>query len=264
MKKTFVFLTAAGLVLGLNYRAATSSSQPPTGHTGAPSELTCAASGCHSGNLNTGTGSVQILNAPAAYIPGTTYTMQVQVNLAGRTRAGFELTALNNQNQKAGNLALVSSANTALQNSGGRQYLSHNNASSNNTWSFTWTAPAAGTGLVKFYVAGNAANGDGNTTGDFIYTSSLNLNEATASGIAENSEKHIKFFPNPTADMLNLTFAEKASNLKILDITGREVQAQDKVEMESQLDVSHLPNGTYFLQVEQNKLLQLKRFVVQH
>jgi len=118
--------------------------------------------------------------------------------------------------------------------------------------------------MVHFYVAGNAANNDGNNTGDFIYTNTLIINEATTSGIAENTEKNIKFFPNPTADKLNLTFAEKASNLKVLDIMGREVHSQAKVELESQLDVSQLPNGTYFLQVEQNKLLQLKRFVVQH
>ena len=264
MKKTLLFLASAGLILGLNHKAITSSSQPPTGHTGAPGQQTCATSGCHTGNLNTGSGSVELLNAPASYVPGTTYTMQIRVNLAGQNRAGFQLVALNSTNQQAGTFTLVSSANTAIQTTGGKQYLSHNNASSNNTWSFNWIAPATNVGAIQFYFAGNAANSDGNTSGDFIYTGTKTLNPGSTTGIKEELAAKINLFPIPASSELNLEFAEKTSNLKVLDIMGREVHSQKNTALKSQLDVSQLPNGTYFLQVEQNELLQLKRFVVKH
>src|SRR6185369_13678069 len=37
------------------------------------------------------------------------------------------------------------------------------------TWTFDWTAPSTDVGPVTFYAAGNQANNDGNTSGDFIY-----------------------------------------------------------------------------------------------
>jgi hypothetical protein len=37
-------------------------------------------------------------------------------------------------------------------------------------WTFSWIAPPEEVGTVVFYAAGNAANGAGNTGGDFIYT----------------------------------------------------------------------------------------------
>ncbi len=264
MKKTFICIAAAAIILGMNNKAITSSGQPPVGHTGAPGQQTCATSGCHTGNLNTGTGSIAILNAPASYVPGTTYSMQIQVNLAGRTRAGFQLVAVNASNAQAGTFAVVSTANTSLQTSGGKQYLAHNNASSNNIWTFNWTAPATNVGAVTFYYAGNAANGDGNTGGDFIYTGSRVLNPNTSTGISEDQATAVKFFPNPASGKLNLELAEPAGNLKVLDFAGREILNKNKVRSNTQLDVSNYPNGTYFLQVEQNKTLQLKRFVVQH
>ncbi|HZI87832.1 MAG TPA: PQQ-dependent sugar dehydrogenase, partial [Pyrinomonadaceae bacterium] len=37
------------------------------------------------------------------------------------------------------------------------------------SWTFNWTAPATDVGTVIFYAAGNHANNDGNSSGDFIY-----------------------------------------------------------------------------------------------
>ena len=47
-----------------------------------------------------------------------------------------------------------------------------------NTFEFDWMPPGAGSGAVTLYVAGNAANNDGNLTGDRIYTSSVQLDPA--------------------------------------------------------------------------------------
>lgn len=48
------------------------------------------------------------------------------------------------------------------------------------SWEFDWTAPSAGTGPVRFYAAGNAANNDGSDNGDRIYTSNLAVAEASS------------------------------------------------------------------------------------
>jgi uncharacterized protein (TIGR03437 family) len=48
------------------------------------------------------------------------------------------------------------------------------------TYEFDWTPPATDVGNIRMYVAGNAANGNGNETGDKIYTNSYTLTPAPA------------------------------------------------------------------------------------
>jgi uncharacterized protein (TIGR03437 family) len=52
---------------------------------------------------------------------------------------------------------------------------SRNGALNGATFQFDWTPPATNAGPVTLYVAGNAANGDGQMTGDRIYTASVEL-----------------------------------------------------------------------------------------
>ena len=46
-------------------------------------------------------------------------------------------------------------------------------------WSFDWTAPSEPMGTIHFYVAGNAANGSEEPSGDYIYTSSAAILDTT-------------------------------------------------------------------------------------
>jgi hypothetical protein len=63
-------------------------------------------------------------------------------------------------------------------------YVNHTSAGTNlgdpngNSWAFDWTAPGAGGGDVTFYLAGNAANGNFNNQGDYIYSHEMVASEA--------------------------------------------------------------------------------------
>ena len=48
------------------------------------------------------------------------------------------------------------------------------------TYEFDWTPPATAVGNITIYVAGNAANGNGNEQGDHIYTANYTLTPAAA------------------------------------------------------------------------------------
>lgn len=177
----FVLLvTALGLVLftdnSANPRVRANFSGPPAGFTHAPGELDC--SDCHTTPTQSN-GSI-MLNVPATYTPGQTYNITVThaTTDQSRVRWGFELTGLDAADQKAGSLAPLNSLTQVLNNQGpfpSRQYIEqttdgsffgqHNGAS----WTFQWTAPADVVGVITFYVAGNQANGDGNSSGDNIY-----------------------------------------------------------------------------------------------
>jgi hypothetical protein len=159
---------------------------PPNARTGAPGESTCNSASCHNSfALNSGTGRVAI-DAPLTYARGHTYTIFVDVEHPDRIRWGFELTALGPSNQRAGTLAAIDANAQVSSVAGGRQYIKHTSVGTalgqleGNTWIFTWRAPDPEIGDVRFFAAGNAANGNGTQLGDSIYTTVATVPEPGA------------------------------------------------------------------------------------
>ena len=147
---------------------------PPDEKTGAPNEGTCAD--CHAGNaLNVSGGSLMV-TIPETYQPNEVYTIIVDLSRAGQSKWGFEMTALDANGARAGSFTADDAANTQLTETNNKQYIQHTTAGTAtgtndaHSWEFEWTAPDADIGPITFYAAGNAANGDGGTTGDYIYT----------------------------------------------------------------------------------------------
>jgi hypothetical protein len=176
---------------------------PDPGYNGLfSSTQTCATAGCHSGNsVNSQGGSVTVTGLPidTGWTPGQTYSLIVTIQRPGQRLFGFQLSAvIDGTTQQAGTLApgsgrvkVICGGNTpptstqyiAFQPpcpSNSIQYAEHSNATVvTSSYPVSWTAPAsASVGTVKFNVAGNAANGDGNNTGDFIYTNIYKVSPA--------------------------------------------------------------------------------------
>lgn len=188
----FALFTAFALCFGWPGQSVHANlSGPPTGRTGAPNELTCATTDCHRSNpLNAGSGVLNLTGLPSNYTTGQDVTLTVSLTMAGRTRFGFQVAALDAQGRQAGTLTVTETSRTFRQTGvfGGnlRQYIQHSQAGTNPTssgvgsWTFRWTPPAASTGRVTFYVAGNGANGDTSELSDFIYTKSFTVDPVTA------------------------------------------------------------------------------------
>ncbi|MEP6921315.1 MAG: PQQ-dependent sugar dehydrogenase [bacterium] len=162
-----------------NQRVLAFSSGPPAGYTGAPGEEPTACAECHV-PADAGTGNISI-TAPQNYVPGQTYVITVTHNNQlddTRRRWGFELTALDTGDEKAGNLQSTDAFTQVLNNQGpgsARQYIEHTSVGTfvgqqhTASWTFNWTAPLTDVGPIFFYTAGNQANNDANTSGDYIY-----------------------------------------------------------------------------------------------
>lgn len=152
------------------------SSGPPDEKTGAPSENTCAQTGCHAGNdLNVSGGSL-MLTVPETYVPNEVYTIVVNLSRTGQSRWGFEMTALDADGASAGSFAADAAGNTQLSEANSKQYIKHTSigtaqgTNDTHSWEFQWTAPDADIGPITFYAAGNASNGNFNPVDDYIYT----------------------------------------------------------------------------------------------
>ncbi len=159
-------------------------SSGPAGYTGSPFDSngrTCGSGGgCHAGGTTNQNGIITT-NIPACgYTPGQTYNITVTATSAGRTKFGFSLSAQKTSNGvTAGTLI----AGTGSQLNGSNRYITHTSAgtaatgSGTRVWNFQWTAPVAGTGSVSLYAAVNCTNSGGNNSGDFVFNSSIAIQE---------------------------------------------------------------------------------------
>jgi hypothetical protein len=175
MKKISTILVLFSIIITLQstIKKVDSSSNPPNGYSGSTGVY---CNSCHgSFSLNSGGGSISVNGLPGyTYTPGQTYnfTLTISHGAADRKKWGFLISAINSGN----NIGTFSSTNTNAQVNSSE--LGHNSAvtttsQSSYTYSnLSWTAPSTPNLPITFYFAGNAANSNGSTNGDYIYSSS--------------------------------------------------------------------------------------------
>jgi hypothetical protein len=188
--------------------------------TGSPADgQTCNKSNCHTGNPVTPTPGLITSNIPASgYIPGNTYTISATLTQAGGTCWGFEISPQSITGTLLGTPVITNAANTKIVST---KWVTHQLAgttgANTKTWMFDWIAPAAGTGLVTFYGAFNICNDNNSRTGDFIHTSTLDVNEfVSSSGELSEEENGFHIYPNPVMEHAQFSaYFKLPSDIKI-------------------------------------------------
>ncbi|MBM2833907.1 MAG: hypothetical protein HW406_1068 [Candidatus Brocadiaceae bacterium] len=182
IKKCFCFVFAvvligSKLVFGF-------SGGPPAERAGNPGEIcgddTCASS-CHTSfAVNAGSAKFSISLPSSEYKPGQTIDITIEFTNTSTAIHGFEITAVDASNNKVGTFA--GKDDTAQTEPYDNLYASHTKVGTGeNLWTVQWTAPTASVfGPITFYAAGNEANGNSASSGDYIYTDT-----ATISLVAE-------------------------------------------------------------------------------
>lgn len=274
MKKLFtlIFIAIAGLVV-----ADILNEQGQAVATGSPGEFDCTS--CHTGNsVNSGTGSITISspNMPNwQYVPGQVYQIDVTVAQTGAPLFGFGFEALRTSNNtNGGTFQITNSASTFLKtgfiNGSNRTNVVHkkNGGLSNDlhTFSFNWTAPATNIGNIIFYSAGNAANNQGDTLGDFIYKTQQ-LITPSITGLNEIKTPAISVYPNPATDFINVTLPESQTEISysIKDLSGKIVdqgKTFNPLGKSFSVNLSEtLKEGIYFIEVNNGVDHYIQKFV---
>lgn len=240
------------------------------GSTGSPGETTCVS--CHNSYaLNSGGGSVSLAcNMPSwQYTPGTTYSMSVTVARAGNGLFGFGIEALTAAGQNAGTFVITNAAKTQIKsatvNNVSRKNVVHQKNAGIGTGSYTfdfdWTAPMTNVGTVSFYFAGNAANGNGGTTNDYVY-SGLQTATPSATSIGEvSSNSNIEMLYSGINNTLNISGLKEASTVTIMDINGN-IQLIRKVKIDEAIELPQLTNGTYIVTVTGEQQSTRQKFMI--
>jgi len=175
-----LFITILLILYGNNASAFLSG--PIAGRTGAPNDicndLTCNMTPCHdSYGLNTGKAAFSII-APSTYKKGKTTNIVVEFTNASTSLHGFEITAMDTTNTKIG--TFTSTDDTTQTESYLNQYAAHTTiGTAESSWTVQWSAPSENvSGPITFYAAGNEANGNSLSSGDYIYTDTATISLA--------------------------------------------------------------------------------------
>ena len=157
-------------------------SGPIAGRTGAPNDicdsLTCSVTPCHdSYALNTGKAAFSII-APSTYEKGKTTNIVVKFTNSNTSLHGFEITAMDTTNTKVG--TFTSTDDTTQTESYRNQYAAHTTiGTAESSWTVQWSAPSENVSdQITFYAAGNEANGNSLSSGDYIYTDTATISLA--------------------------------------------------------------------------------------
>ena len=263
-KSVLVFCTLFSAIwIVLSSNASGAAQNQGTDRTGSPiGDSYCGD--CHgTGNYNP-TVEIAMLDGTSpitTYIPGKKYTMQLSIVAGAGTPGGYgyQATVLDTKsNAQAGAFSAAPSGQRIV-TLGGRQYAEQSRRSTSNTFQMPWTAPAAGTGDLKVYASGLAVNGDGGTGRDNAVKVTLNLSEATSTGLASNRilSAQIKVYPNPAIEFAKVEIEGSTENeqlwVNLLDVQGRILQSKklQQATQNSQVDlnVKALPKGQYWVQV---------------
>lgn len=252
-------------------------------HTGAPGEVHCATSGCHSGTVNSGPGATtfEIGAGSTTYVPGQSYTVTVNMTEATIDKFGFQVIALkDNDNTFVGTYTLTDPTNTRLINgSGGKKYIGSTPCGSDADpvgslgWTFDWEAPATNEGDITFYLASLATNHNHSTSGDNTYTQTLTLTTNTT-GINEigQIEKSFEMYPNPAIDQTRIRYTledDSDVQISISDMDGRAInvlssgqQSAGQHDLTIELNREIFSSGLYTVNISAEKSSFSKRLSI--
>jgi hypothetical protein len=261
------------------------SNAAPLGSTGAPGENTCAKSTCHIGSsINAGAAqlAVEINSLSNQYTPHQTYDLTVSLAQTGIERFGFQVLALNENNQNVGQFIVTDSTRTQPQQGlgiyTGRNYITYKYLGTNpfssglGKWDFQWQAPDSYQGKIKFFVAAVAANNDGTDLGDSVYTKQLVL-EPSVTGINEQQANLLScsIFPNPTREIFTIQYTTQIkakTQIQLIDMQGKigcllQETIEESGSHTKQIKVPSIPQGVYLVCVQNDNHTITKQIVIE-
>lgn len=275
--------TAALLIMQSFYQKGyTNISGAPAGRAGSPFDsggLTCNASGCHTSYpLGTRSGWITSNIPGSGYVAGQTYTMTATATSSSScVRFGFEITAQTSSGATAGTIIVTNATNTKLASPPNTRWITHTLTGSSaattpgtKTWSFNWTAPASGTGVVTFYGAFNRANNSGTSFQDSIFTSQLQVVE-DVSGIQEAEHFSFSIYPTPAHDNFSVRLLVRDNSLpeiELADIAGKivrkvsENESTAAMEYTFNINTADLRPGIYFIRMIHGSSVSVRKIVI--
>jgi hypothetical protein len=247
--------------------------------TGVTTRRDCSA--CHSGLAAIVDNSVNrtfTFDSGSVYTPGATHVIKFKILASGTV--GFSSTVLRNDSSKmAGTIMPVDTneAKTFFHAASGRTYINHRVGATTagmKEYSFTWTAPAKGTGPVTFYFSSLSSNVDESQSDDTTYNNSYVITEKIVKPEGLNSSSlnaAMSVYPNPASDKINVSFNNTTKGLTTVTMFSydgkqtislmNEVLNSGNQSLDLNLPADVKP-GIYFIRVSNNNMNAVHKILV--
>lgn len=113
----------------------------------------------------------------------------------------------------------------------------------------------------EFFDAADPATALATIFGRFTH----NVSTSCTASLEEVKSVNLKMYPNPASEVVTLELDKKNVDLNIVDLLGKTVFTQSNVINNSQINVSELKNGVYFISVLKNGIvLKTEKLIVKH
>lgn len=264
MKKSLLIIA----LMGISTYSYTNSGGSPAGKSGSPGDngQTCAGGYCHSSGSPMGGESIAITASADTISDGNTIGITLGVKPNGTSsKVGF-MASVEDAN---GNQFATSNPGTGAKKVS--DYITHtSNGTAVSNDSIHWTFDIDGTTFpdsITVYAAINFTNGNGQTSGDYIMTTSKTLYKSSGNNIGydEQQQSPLLIGPNPASSTLKVK-ADGLVAIRLYNTIGRFMQLDFSASLEEEaiLDVSALARGNYILHAEfTDGSIQYKHVVLQ-
>ena len=252
------------IVFSILFSATTAARPSYTGYSGASGSKGTCATTCH----GSGTGTITVSGFPSSYEPGKSYTVSVQ-HTGGSTIANF------NASTRKGTTSTIAGSFAALSKTALYTVAEYENgirASSNNidAATFTWTAPAAGTGTVSLYLSGSQGTKSGPNTKIV-----LSSTEQSASAVHETNAAPARYgleqnFPNPFNPSTEITYqlpSEGHVLLTVHNVLGKEIASvvngvENAGTHTIRFNAASLAGGIYFYRLQTGSFTAIRKMLL--
>ncbi len=224
-----------------------------TGYSGAPGTRGACAGQCHGSNG----GTIQVSGFPTQYISGQAYTITISHNGGTTIRQFNGSCRIGTGSQNAG--VIAAGTRTSIYSATGETNGVKLTSTNQNDGTFSWTAPASGSGDVKLYISGLQGNYSGLNT-ELVLTSS----EQTT-GIDElvqnpSNLSILSNYPNPFNAVTTIYFSTSTAgpaSLNIYNLVGQKVASLYEGNISTgehyiHWDANKYPSGVYFCRLALN------------
>lgn len=247
--------------------------------TGLGNPTGCGGGGCHSTGATANIGVVIKVDsanntAVTKYVGGMTYTVTITGTNNGSTtlsKFGFQTAAI------TGSVAVSSPTNAGTWQQTGLPTGTHYRAAQGGAYvcnivehstpnsattgaggngstyvrSYTWTAPAAGTGTVSIWGALNAVNGNGNADNSDLWNTThiVLTEEAATNAVANVTANDVKVYPNPVHGTLNIELANTNSTVNVYSLNGQLMTTQTVAAQHTSINTGNWANGMYEVEI---------------
>ena len=135
----------------------------------------------------------------------------------------------------------------------GNNWLNVGNAGFSASWA-NFTSLAISTSGVPYVAYSDNA---------YIGKASVMKYDSVFMGINEQRGLQVAIYPNPTADYIIIETSEIPANsfLSIMNFCGQVLITRQIIESKTQIDISNLPSGVYFIRLAGDRNVTMGKFI---